>query len=60
MRPRRWRCAQVFVHDLATVRKLAQLEKTKGCSLYAIDVQDRDDPTLDSHRCGENKDRWVH
>jgi Vam6/Vps39-like protein vacuolar protein sorting-associated protein 39 len=44
----------VYVHDLKLFREQAKLEKTKGCTLYALDVQDRRDPTLDSHRSGEN------
>lgn len=40
----------VCVHDLTTYHEHARMERTKGCTLYAIDVQDRSDPTADTHR----------
>eukprot|EP00729_Bicosta_minor_P005151 gene5151-12282_t len=49
----------VFVHDLKLFREQGRLERTKGCSLYAFDVQDRRDPQLDSHRCGDNSEKTA-
>ena len=31
----------VFVHDLKTLEPLVRLEKTKGCTAFAIDIQQR-------------------
>ena len=47
----------VFVHDLKLFREQGRLERTKGCSLYALDIQDRRDPLLDSHRSSDNSEK---
>eukprot|EP00039_Didymoeca_costata_P009001 m.119447 g.119447 ORF g.119447 m.119447 type:complete len:879 (+) comp14318_c0_seq1:145-2781(+) len=47
----------VMVHDLSTFQERPRLEKSKGCHLYAVDVQDKRDPTADSHRCGEVRNK---
>jgi hypothetical protein len=38
-----------------TTRVLGSGVPVSGCSLYAVDVQDARDPTIDSHRTGENR-----
>eukprot|EP00040_Diaphanoeca_grandis_P029545 m.173140 g.173140 ORF g.173140 m.173140 type:complete len:903 (-) comp31717_c4_seq1:125-2833(-) len=40
----------VCVHDLNTYSEHAKLERTKGATFYAVDVQDRNDPEADTHR----------
>mmetsp|Transcript_10447 Transcript_10447/g.26817 ORF Transcript_10447/g.26817 Transcript_10447/m.26817 type:complete len:994 (-) Transcript_10447:2337-5318(-) len=45
----------VYVHDLTTYTEHTRIERSKGCTLYAIDVQDRQDATADTHRSAETR-----
>eukprot|EP00038_Savillea_parva_P002865 m.118520 g.118520 ORF g.118520 m.118520 type:complete len:956 (+) comp10983_c0_seq4:278-3145(+) len=45
----------VNVHDLTTYQEHGRIERSKGCTVYAIDVQDRMDPSADTHRSADTR-----
>jgi len=45
----------VCVHDLTTYREHARMEKTRGATFYAVDVQDREDSQADTHHTSETR-----
>ena len=40
----------VHIHSLKNFEEIARMEKSKGCTAYAIDVQVRGAPHMDTHR----------
>ena len=43
------------MHELNSFRELARVERSRGCSFYAVDVQERGDPSADTYPTPERR-----
>lgn len=45
----------VCVHDLSTYKEHTKIDRSKGATFYCVDIQDRSDPTADTHRSSQTR-----